>query len=480
MQKTTNRRSLIEQRIKNIDITEYTRTEIGMGWLFAALFGSEIKYEPEDNTFYLFSYRAGIWKRCSNGRLERLVEEFLSKSCPLLVQEVADRAQRREYKKWINKNQGNPTISGIIRSVKRQKEVEVSKQRFDARPRYFALKNCVLDLKTLKITEGKKEYLISRQANVIYNEDVEDDTWPSFLRGIVGGKKEEYEYLIRVIIYAMQGNPKEHCMFFLHGKSTRNGKSTLVNGLSRFFGDYSKTLQPESLSRNRVSKAGSANPDIVKLKGARFVNVAEADHTLKLDAALIKILTGQDIVNARTLYKDYEEFKNNAVFFLHVNRLPKVDDATLFSSSRIVVIPFNQHFDDNKADRGLPEKLATKEALSGLLNEIIRVGEKYRGVSVKENLPQEVIKATAQYEKEGDPIGWYMKKLLIRVEGAWIKISDLYDKYYKCSVNDGREPLSKRNFTIELKNRECTVVRRSSGNGLAGFKLKSRNNFSNK
>ena len=471
----TTRSSQIGLRVHELDITNYECNEIDLGRLFADTYKDEVRYEPIEKTFYKFNYKAGVWKQCTQNTIERYIEDFLKVDCVELVKRIKNKNKQLEYEKWIRRQRTNAAINGIIKGVKRQKSVEVFKHQFDLQSRLLGLTNGVLDLKTLEMRKGEKKDMITMQAKVLYNEQTTDSTWSDFLKGVSGQDTELYEYLIRTIAYAMQGNPREHCFFILLGKRTRNGKSTFVNGLTYFFGSYSRTLQPQSLSKNRISKAGSANPDIVKLKGARFVNIAEADEHLTLDVALIKMLTGQDHVNARSLYKDYEEFINQSVFFLHANRLPVIKDATLFTSNRVIVIPFNQYFDDKIADRDLAEKLLGQEALSGLLNLIIYFIEKYRGVPIKDNLPQKVVDATMDYEKEFDPLGWFLKNHLSIRRGKWTNMKEIYNGCLKCLKSDLPILATQKRLTTELKTRGYEITRRNTGNGLLGFLLKDEN-----
>lgn len=43
--------------------------------------------------------------------------------------------------------------------------------------------------------------------------------------------------------YSILGTSKEECMFILHGKTTRNGKSTMLDAIQHLLGDYS-TVTP--------------------------------------------------------------------------------------------------------------------------------------------------------------------------------------------------------------------------------------------
>ena len=76
----------------------------------------------------------------------------------------------------------------------------------------------------------------------------------------------------------MLGTSKEECMFILHGKTTRNGKSTLLGTIHHLLGDYA-SVSPVSIicKTDRAKNAEAASPTIAALKGKRFVTMAESN-----------------------------------------------------------------------------------------------------------------------------------------------------------------------------------------------------------
>lgn len=289
--------------------------------------------------------------------------------------------------------------------------------------------------------------------------------------GVFENDEDMYDYIIRTVSYTMEGDATDHCMFLLYGPTTRNGKSTLARGLVEFFNDYAATIDQSSLSK-RKNSPGSPSPDVMKLKGKRMVNVPEIPQAIELDVAFIKALTGQDMLSSRALYKDYEEFTNNAVFFLHMNRLPIVKDATLFTSHRIIVIPFYRHFDIGEADPKMTKRLIQPQALSGLLNEVIRVRKKYDGVSIKDKLPTKVGMATQEFADNCDQVGQFLRTQIVQKDKAWIPKKELYQKYCAFMRDKEESPIASKMFADELANRQYPMTRRNSGYGLIGYKLK--------
>ena len=354
--------TILKNVLADIDMLEYEQNEFGLAKLFKRLFGEDVRYITQDKVYMLFSASKGIWEIDRTERLERKVEVFLSKHCRELAGKIENKMLRDKWLEWLSKQQWNSVISGILRSLRRMKGIAAVKEDFDKFPRYFCVKNGMFDMVTTEFKDFKKKCLLTKQANVMFDQNNKDTTWKKFLVSVFENDEHLYEYMLRAVSYAMQGDANAHCMFLLYGPTTRNGKSTLARGLVEFFNDYAATIDQSSLAKRR-SSPGSPNPDVMKLKGKRMVNVPEIPQAIELDVAFIKALTGQDILNSRALYKDYEEFTNNAVFFLHMNRLPIVKDATLFASHRIIVIPFYRRVYIGEAYTHMAKKMIQQKAV---------------------------------------------------------------------------------------------------------------------
>lgn len=466
--------SVIKQVIADLDITNYERNEFGLADLFCDIYGNDIKYVPATKMYYLFNHRRMIWEVVQQEKIERLIERFLSRDCFLLVSEISDEEKRRMYRVWISKHQSNATIISILKGVRRKKKIIASLEDFDKVARYFALRNGVLDMRTNVVLPLKREHFISKYANVSYDPDCVDTTWETFLLELFDGDVAMYEYVLRMVAYAMQGEPNQHCLFMLYGPTTRNGKSTFVRGIERFFHGYGTNLGESSLAKIK-SDPTSPRPDIAKLQGKRFVAVAELPKKMEMNVAFVKALTGQDTIIARKLYQnDAEEFINSAVFFLHMNRLPRITDMTLFTSHRIIVTPFDRRFDENSADVDLPRKLTSESALSGLLNDIIRVMIKYQGFSIKEKLPSRVKEATQAFVCMDDSVDRFLKNELTPKYKGWISRGELYKAYAECALRRKQKPIDAEAFSDELKDRRYTMKRHNTGWGVSGYALRDK------
>jgi phage/plasmid-associated DNA primase len=109
------------------------------------------------------------------------------------------------------------------------------------------------------------------------------------------------------------------------------------------FGEYVSSLSTTALTRKRPD-SGSANPDIINIKNKRFICMQEPDEREQLNTARMKQFSGEDIVEARGLFKDQDQFKITGKFFMSCNRLPPIHSMDDGTWRRIRVIPFKSRF----------------------------------------------------------------------------------------------------------------------------------------
>ena len=87
-----------------------------------------------------------------------------------------------------------------------------------------------------------------------------------------------------------------------------------------------------------------------------------------LDAAKVKAMTGNDTLNARFLHENSFDFQPQFKIYVNTNFLPVINDMTLFSSDRIIIIPFDRHFDEQSRDTTLKRQFAESHVQSAILN----------------------------------------------------------------------------------------------------------------
>jgi P4 family phage/plasmid primase-like protien len=177
------------------------------------------------------------------------------------------------------------------------------------------------------------------------------------------------------------------------------------------------------------------------------------------DIGLLKSLLGNDTITARKLYENEVQFRPIFKLFINTNYLPHINDGTIFSSNRINVITFDQHFyapDENcepKQNHNLKTEL--KEELSGILNWCLKGLEMYKK-DKHLNPPQCVKDATKEYEEQSDKLKNFLKdcaddKVLLVDKTKNASAGKVYELYRDWCEKSGFGTENKSNFFAELK-----------------------------
>lgn len=148
--------------------------------------------------------------------------------------------------------------------------------------------------------------------------------------------KEKKQLLLEILSYCMMNSYPIHKIFALLGVG-RNGKSTFMRLLERFIGKENMTSSSvDLLETNRFETS--------KLKNKLVCQLPELDVGQFKKTALLKRLTGQDLVSFEFKNKNPEEGYNYAKMFMIGNTLPSTLDLSEGFFSRWIIVDFPNQF----------------------------------------------------------------------------------------------------------------------------------------
>jgi putative DNA primase/helicase len=429
------------------NLERYSMNDIGNGFLFADNFIKSSRYVAEQREW--FCYEGKVWKQDSGElkvsyQAKELVRHMIQCGATIKKDEFMNRYV--DFAKTLNKRKNRETMLKDARDV-----APISISDFDYNKYWLNCQNGVLNLKTFEFMEHNPDLLLSKISNVNYDPDAKCERWEKFVSEIMEDDQEKAMFLQKALGYALTGDTSIECFFILYGATTRNGKGTTMDTIHYMLGDYARTAQPETLAQKTTTKGNEATEDIARLKGARFINISEPEKGLKLNGALVKQLTGGDIVTARFLHKNSFEYKPEYKIFINTNHLPKVSDNSLFTSGRIKLIPFERHFNPEEQDKGLKDFFKEPFNLSGILNWCLE-GLK---LLYKEGLesPKSVEEATDEYKDDSDIIQNFIFEHLEEKKSAETLTMDIYPVYCKWADKNGFSPMSHKTLVPELRSR---------------------------
>ena len=351
----------------------------------------------------------------------------------------------------------------------------ISASEFDADPYIFNCKNGTIHVNDHSCTEHNGSDKLTKISDVIYDPDAHSDRWDKFISEIMSGDMEKAKFLQKLFGYGITGDTRHECMTILYGASTRNGKGTLCESVLKVLGSYGCTARPETIAQKNSTNSSQPSEDIARLAGVRFVNISEPGKGLVLNAAQVKSMTGNDTINARFLHENSFDFQPLFKLYINTNYLPAVNDMTIFTSGRVIIIPFERHFDESEQDKTLKKEFAKPEVQSAILNWLL---EGY-ALLQKEglSLPQSVKDATSQYQHDSDKMILFMEDCM-EAGNYEERTSSVYQRYKEWCQENGHYAESMKNFKQSLET-VATVVRKrplTGGNKttmLAGYRLLS-------
>ncbi|MBR1708605.1 MAG: hypothetical protein IJ719_07250 [Clostridia bacterium] len=248
---------------------------------------------------------------------------------------------------------------------------------------------------------------ITKISQVTYDPEAKCPRWDQFVDEVMVGRSSVAKYLQKAVGYSLTGDTSLECLFIMYGPTTRNGKTTMIDTILRLMGEYGRSAKPDMLASNfRGPSNGAPSEDVARLAGSRFVGISEMEQKLTINASLTKQLTGNNRITARYLHENSFEFQLQAKIFIDTNHLPNVNDQTLFESGRLLIIPFNRHFEDYEQDKTLKTTLTDPESLSGILNWAVEGYRLFKAEGLEP--PEEVQSATAQYRQDSDRIAQFI------------------------------------------------------------------------
>lgn len=447
-------------------------SEMGMANLFGVLYNKEARYCAEHKSW--FTYHEGAWRK-DEGAI--LVSEKIKDFVRLMILycgEITDDDTRKAYTKFVNSMGDRRMRDRILKDA--TGELRIAAAQFDANPYLINCLNGTYDLSDFTFREPRWDDYLTMQTNFRHtvSRDIRCERWEKFIDEVTENNHDKADFLQRALGYSMLGMSNEECMFILHGKTTRNGKSTLLNTIEYMLGDYSKVVPVGMICKgDRQKDAEAASPTMAGLKGKRFVTMSESNEYGKMDEEKIKQLTGGEEISARALYQSAITFKPQFTLWLSCNDLPLVTDKSLFASERIKVIEFNRHFSPQEQDTHLKDELTTMEAMSGIFMWLVRGYIRYKehGLAMSEELTQVV----RNYERDNDLVLQFLESRCVQSEEANIKAKDLYNAYKLWAKSEGAFILSARKFNAEMERHPEWFERKSTSSGFViywGVKLK--------
>ena len=300
-------------------------------------------------------------------------------------------------------------------------------KKVDSNKDLIAFNNGVMDLIKMEFRDGKPEDYISFSTSIDYDSNklyYEYEEWPvveNFIQQVLPDYEVRNYFLKHLATNLLGGNTAQK--FHVLTGSGSNGKSMITNLTSTALGDYACTV-PISLFTQRRKGSGSAAPEVIRLKGRRFVTMQEPDEAIALNTGLMKEITSGENMYARDLFKSGTEFEVQAKFHLACNDKPKINTTDGGTWRRLVVINFLSKFvpkpsepNEFPMDESIQFKVKSKLWATPFLSYLVHLLKQEKGIR-KLVAPPKVLEYTSEYQNDNDGISKFIsEKISLLVEG---------------------------------------------------------------
>jgi P4 family phage/plasmid primase-like protien len=230
-------------------------------------------------------------------------------------------------------------IEGALHFAAGQTALRASVEAFDARPFVLGFQNGVWDKGDFRA--HRREDFLLHLCPVAFDESADRRQWEAVLERITGGDWAFARTLQDVAGYVLSGAPHQRVLPWLYGpKGT--GKSTFAELLQTVLGEQSTQIEMKDLDGSDARERLGA-----KLWNRRLAVFSEAGNK-KLDAELLKTLSGGDRLPVRHLYKEAFNALPRHVLAMVSNDPPRLDANDGALKDRVMALPFEHRLDDGQ------------------------------------------------------------------------------------------------------------------------------------
>jgi P4 family phage/plasmid primase-like protien len=337
-------------------------------------------------------------------------------------------AEKKKYANIQNKLQTTAFKKNVMEECRLLFLDEELAVRLDANKNLIAFDNGVLDTLTMEFRDGKSDDYLSFTTGIDYHKDRKYSEYPcwfelnKFLCSILPDPDVREYFLAHLATCMVGGNPAQK--FHILTGSGSNGKSMLMILMATCLGTYACKAPITLITQDR-GKAGVASPELVRMKGKRFVTMQEPEQGANIKTGLMKELSSCEKITARDLFagsKEMIDIDIQAHFHLSCNDKPKVDAQDGGTWRRLCVINFPNKFVANPTkpnelpeDKTIQIKVESTEWAECMMNYLIAIFRDGNGFR-KLTPPEKVLQYTNEYKDETDVIGRFIREYVHELE----------------------------------------------------------------
>lgn len=304
---------------------------------------------------------------------------------------------------------------------------------------FIVLKNGIYNIDTGEISPFDPDVISRNKVMTNYNPSARSEAMDTILNNVTRDNKQLRSLLEEMAGYILLNRNELGKCFILTGEGS-NGKSTILKCIKDMVGEENTA----SLGLDELGQRFKT----AELFG-KLLNIGDdiKNGYIEDNSVFKKLVTG-DAVTVERKGGDPFAFENYSKLLFACNDVPRINDTSNGLKRRLVIIPFNARFDQNrkKYDPFIIDKVKEPIALEYLL--LLAIDGLKRVLQTRKFTDvEEVAEVMAEYEKANNPILQFLEDVQVEDETC----AKVYERYgWWCAAN-GYKPVSSRGLGIELK-----------------------------
>jgi P4 family phage/plasmid primase-like protien len=425
-----------------------------------------------------YQYKGHKWEKVDSGNSLRLliskdVHDIYCSKCSEEINKLHQTEKTDEYHEILRKKTNKlADICVLLKKTSWKNNIMRESQelffdgefinKLDQNPYLMCFNNGVVDFKSGVFRRGQPDDYLSMSTNIDYvqinhnkqfkelSDDIDDfmnQLFPS-----IELRQYMWDHLASCLI-----GTNDNQTFNIYTGSGANGKSKLVDLMSKLMGDY-KGVVPLQLITQKRTTIGSTSSEIVQLKGKRYAVMQEPSKGDSINEGIMKEITGGDTIQGRALWSDSITFIPQFKLVVTTNTMFDIKNNDDGTWRRIRVCDFESKFLENPyedeikfpkdlypyqyvVDKRLDSKFNTWAPI--MMSKLVELAFKTKG-NVKDC--RKVLSASDEYRNSQDYLSQFTKDKIMKIPGGKIKKTELtetfkqwYTSNYGRSVPKGRE-----------------------------------------
>lgn len=332
--------------------------------------------------------------------------------------------------------------------------------RLDSNPYLLGCKNGVIDFEAKEFRNGRPEDYITKSTNINYyplSSSKHKENLPELqdFMAKLFVNEELRNYMWNHLSAVLIGKPSLNQALYNYIGFGQNGKSVLTDLMSHTLGTY-KESAPISLITQARGKIGGLAPEIVKLKGSRYVVMQEPDVTdIIQEGPMKELVSGVEPISARAPFMIKEvTFIPQFALVVCCNQLLNVRTQDHGTWRRLKVVKYESLFTENPVDND-PDRPYQFKVNPDLLKKFPIWRETFLAMLVQNAFENEgkvrdcdsVLEASTKYRESQDHVSQFIGERVTRRSGSRIRkeqISEEFKLWFVTNCGKQKQPSPKQ------------------------------------